>query len=203
LLNKLRAFLEPILTRIGESFASTGLSANFWSGVGLTLAFVSAIAYSSNAFVDISWEPWSLSALIGGIFLLISGFFDIVDGSVARSTRSISKQGAFFDSLFDKIAEVSIFSGIALGQLADPFLCLVALAMSLLVSYTRARAESLGVKLAGIGIGERAERLIIIAIIGMIPIQDAMQWAIIIVSIVAGITLIQRTVLTIKRLSSI
>ena len=55
--------------------------------------------------------------------------------------------------------------------------------------YTRARAESLGGKLKGVGIGERAERLLIIAIIGMIPMREAMQWAMIIVSIVAGITL--------------
>jgi archaetidylinositol phosphate synthase len=74
--------------------------------------------------------------------------------------------------------------------------------MSLLVSYTRARAESLGVELKGIGVGERAERLLIIAIIGMVPLREAMEWAVIIVSIVAGITLIQRMAATSKRLSS-
>ncbi len=74
--------------------------------------------------------------------------------------------------------------------------------MSLLVSYTRARAESLGVELKGIGIGERAERLLIIAIIGMVPLRGAMEWAVIIVSIVAGITLVQRMAATSKRLSS-
>jgi archaetidylinositol phosphate synthase len=66
------------------------------------------------------------------------------------------------------------------------------------VSYTRARAESLGVELKGIGIGERAERLLVIAIIGMIPIAGSMQWAVIIVSIVAGMTLIQRIAVTSK-----
>jgi archaetidylinositol phosphate synthase len=66
------------------------------------------------------------------------------------------------------------------------------------VSYTRARAESLGVELKGIGIGERAERLLVIAIIGMIPIAGSMQWAIIIVSVVAGMTLIQRIAVTSK-----
>ena len=74
--------------------------------------------------------------------------------------------------------------------------------MSLLVSYTRARAESLGGKLKGVGIGERAERLLIIAIIGMIPMREAMQWAMIIVSIVAGITLGSEVVVTVRRLSS-
>jgi archaetidylinositol phosphate synthase len=194
--------LEPTLTRIGATFASTGLSANFWTGLGLALSVLAAIAYTSNAFVNLDWTPWNFAAVIGGIFLLVSGFFDIVDGSVARITKRISNKGAFLDSVFDKIAEVIIFAGIALGQLADSFWCLVALGLSLLVSYTRARAESLGGKLKGIGIGERAERLLIIAIIGMIPVREAMQWALIIVSIVAGITLAQRMAVTVRKLSS-
>jgi archaetidylinositol phosphate synthase len=202
LLNKLRNLLEPTLTRIGEGFASTGLSANFWTGLGLAISILTAIVYSSNAFLDLDWTPWNFAAVLGGIFLLISGFFDIVDGSVARITKQISKKGAFLDSVFDKISEVIIFGGIALGQLADSFWCLVALGLSLLVSYTRARAESLGGKLKGIGIGERAERLLLIALIGMIPVREAMQWAMIIVSIVAGITLAQRVAITVRRLSS-
>ena len=124
--------------------------------------------------------------------LLISGFFDIIDGAVARITKRISKKGSFFDSLFDKMAEVTIFLGLTIGNLAEPILCMIALSLSLLVSYTRARAESLGVDLKGIGIGERAERLLILAIIGMIPIRGAIEWAVTIVSIIAGITIIQR-----------
>jgi archaetidylinositol phosphate synthase len=202
LLNKFRDLLEPILTKIGTIFASTGLSADFWTGLGLAVSLLAAIVYASNIFLDIDWRPWNFTAVIGGVFLLLSGFFDIVDGSVARITKRISKRGAFLDSIFDKLAEVIIFGSIALGQLADSFWCLVALGMSLLVSYTRARAESLGEKLKGIGIGERAERLLIVAIIGMMPVREAMQWAIIIVSIVAGITLAQRVAVTVRRLSS-
>jgi archaetidylinositol phosphate synthase len=202
LLNKLRGLLEPTLTRIGQRFASTGLSANSWTGLGLAVSVLAALVYSSNEFLNLNSTPWNLAAVVGGILLLLSGFFDIVDGSVARVTRQISKKGAFLDSVFDKVAEVAIFGGIAFGQLADSFWCLIALGMSLLVSYTRARAESLGGKLKGVGIGERAERLLIIAIIGMIPAKEAMQWAMIIVSIVAGITLAQRVVVTVNKLSS-
>jgi archaetidylinositol phosphate synthase len=202
LLNKFRELLEPTLTKIGNIFASTGLSADFWTGLGLAVSLLAAIVYASNTFLDVDWRPWNFTAVIGGVFLLLSGFFDIVDGSVARITKRTSKRGAFLDSIFDKLVEVIIFGSIALGQLADSFWCLVALGMSLLVSYTRARAESLGEKLKGIGIGERAERLLIVAIIGMIPVREAMQWAIIIVSIVAGITLAQRVAVTVRRLSS-
>jgi archaetidylinositol phosphate synthase len=202
LLNKLRDLLEPTLTKISTIFASTGLSANFWTGAGLAVSLLAAISYASTTSLGIDWTPWNFTATLGGVFLLLSGFFDIIDGSIARITKKMSKRGAFLDSIFDKLAEVIIFGGIALGQLADSFWCLVALGLSLLVSYTRARAESLGEKLKGIGLGERAERLLIVAIIGMIPMREAMQWAIIIVSIIAGITLAQRIAITVRRLSS-
>lgn len=138
--------------------------------------------------------------ILGGIVLLISGFFDIVDGAVARVTKSSSRKGSFLDSSLDKLSEVAVFLGLAIGDLAEPLLCMIALSLSLIVSYIRARAESLGIELKGIGIGERAERLLILAIIGMIPISDAMQWAVVIVSIVAGITIVQRMVATYKKL---
>jgi archaetidylinositol phosphate synthase len=203
LLNKLRDSLEPSLAKLGRIFASTGLSANFWTGLGLAVSIVAAIVYSSGTFINIDWTPWSFAGVIGGVLILLSGFCDIVDGSVARITNQRTRKGAFLDSSFDKIAEIVIFAGIAYGKLADPLLCLVGLGMSLLVSYTRTRAESLGGKLKGVGIGERAERMLIIAIVGMIPVREAMEWAIIIVSIVAGITSVHRIAATAKKLSSI
>ena len=189
MLNNLRILLQPYLEKIGGGFAATGLSPNFWTGVGIAFAFASAIAYGLNI---------EFALIIGGVFLLVSGFFDIVDGQVARVTKKTSKKGAFLDSIFDKISEVVIFLGILIGGFAEPYLVLLAVTLSLLVSYTRARAESLGIKLQGIGIGERAERLLVIAIIGMIGF---MEYAIVIVIVIAGITLIQRIIATTKQLN--
>jgi len=186
-LENFRERLNPTLQKIGTSFASTGLSANFWTGIGLTFAFASAAAYA----LDIQF-----ALILGGALLLISGFFDVIDGQVARITKSTNR-GAFLDSVFDKIAEVAIFLGILVGGYADGYLVLLAITLSLLVSYTRARAESLGVKLQGIGIGERAERLLVIAIIGMIGFMD---YAIYIVIIIASITLIQRIIVAARKL---
>lgn len=188
MLNNIRKSLQPHLEKIGTGFASTGLSPNFWTGIGFFFAIVSAIVYGLN---------FEFSLLIGGALLLISGFFDIVDGQVAHVTKKTSKQGAFLDSVFDKIAEVSIFLGILIGGFVDPYLIFLAITLSLLVSYTRARAESLGIKLQGIGIGERAERLLVIAIVGMIGF---IEYAVIIVIIIAGITLIQRTIVAARQL---
>lgn len=206
MLNKLRGSLQPTMERLGSGFASTGLSANFWTGVGLALALAAGVAYASASFFDGSIVGKYLAAVIGGALLLASGFFDMIDGAVARVTKQASKKGAFLDSSFDKIAEVVIFIGIAAGGLANPVLCAVGLGTSLLVSYTRARAESLGVELKGIGIGERAERMLILAIVGFLPLQGmsagngAIEWAVIIVSIVAAITLVQRIIATARKL---
>ena len=191
MLNNFREGLKPTLQNIGKAFASTGLSANFWTAVGLAFAFASAIIYAIHL---------EYSFILGGVLLLVSGFFDIVDGQVARITGKVSKKGAFLDSVFDKIAEVAIFLGILIGGYADGYLVLLAITLSLLVSYARARAESLGVQLQGIGIGERAERLLVIAIIGMIP--GFLKYAVIIVTILAGITFIQRIITTARKIKS-
>ncbi len=180
MLNNLRESLKPYLQCIGKVFASTGISPNVWTVIGLIFAFVSSLIYGLK---------FEYSLILGGAILLISGFFDIVDGQVARYTNKITKSGGFLDSVFDKIAEVSIFFGILIGGYAEPYLVFLAVTLSLLVSYTRAIADTLTIKLQGIGIGERAERLLVIAIIGMIGF---MEIAIIIVIIIAAITLIQR-----------
>jgi len=196
-----------MMRKLGLTFASLGVSANFWTTISLATSIAAGAVYAiASSSTTIGMEvstirfSWLYASVIGGILLLISGFFDVIDGSVARATKQTSKKGAFLDSSFDKISETIIFIGIAAGNLANPILCMIALSLSILVSYVRARAESLGVELKGIGIGERAERLLIIAIMGMIPVIGAMQWAVIVVSVVAGLTLIQRIAVASKKL---
>ncbi len=186
MLNNLRGVLGPALERIGAVFAATRLPPDFWTGTGLALAFVAALAYGWN---------FEYAVLAGGVLLLASGFFDVIDGQVARITQKTSKNGAFLDSVFDKTAEVAIFLGILIGGLAEPYLVFLAVTMSLLVSYARARAESLGIALQGIGIGERAERILVIAIVGMLGF---MEWAVIIVIVIAAATFVQRIVVTLR-----
>ncbi len=180
-LNKTRGSLAPVLQGVGKVFARTGLSANFWTGLGLALALGAAVMYGSGMEYSFVW---------GGILLLASGFFDVVDGQVARITGSSSKRGAFLDSISDKIAEVAIFVGLGSAGLMPPEIAALALGMSLLVSYARAKADALNIQVQGLGIGERAERLLVIAILGMIP--GIMGMAGIIVAVIAGITLAQR-----------
>ena len=188
MLNNLRESLKPTLEKTGKVFASTGLSPNFWTSVGLGFAILSGIIYGLGI---------EYGLIIGGIVLLISGFFDMVDGQVARVTGKTSKNGSYLDSMFDKIAETVIFLGILIGGYAEPYLVFLAITLSLLVSYARAKSDALNVKLQGVGIGERAERLLVIAIIGIIGFMD---YAVIIVVIIAAITLIQRMIVTSKNI---
>lgn len=184
LLNKLRGRLSPALERTGRAFAATGLPPDFWTYLGLGLALASASSFAAGMPV------------LGGALLLASGFFDVVDGQVARAAKKASRRGAFVDSLSDKVSEAAVFGGVMVGGLADPRLVLAALSLSLLVSYARARAESLGVKLEGVGVGERAERLLLLAVVGMFWMDVAVGA----VAAVAAITLVHRAVLTARRL---
>ena len=88
--------------------------------------------------------------IIGGVLLLVSGFFDIVDGQVALVKGTTSKKGGYLDSMFDKIAETAIFLGILIGGYVEPYLVLLAITLSLLVSYARAKSDSLNIKLQGV-----------------------------------------------------
>lgn len=204
MLNNLRETLRPALEKIGKGFAATGLSPNFWTAIGLVIALLSAISYGLGTSNGLGIQN---GLIIGGVLLLVSGFFDMVDGQVARITGNTSRKGSYLDSMFDKIAEVAIFLGLLIGGYAAPYLVFLAISLSLLVSYARAKSDAINVKLQGVGIGERAERLLVIAILGIIGgvipgkimnIVSYMELAIIIVVIIAGITLIQRMIVTTK-----
>ena len=190
--NNLRGRIAPALHAVGRAFAATGLPPTFWTCVGLVLAAAAAAAYGMGA-------SWQHAALAGGSLVLASGFFDIVDGQVARVAGRASRRGAFLDSVFDKVAEVAIFGGILAGGLADAWLVFLAASLSLLVSYSRSRAESLGVQLGGTGIGERAERLLVLAAVGMAGFIDM---AVAIVAALAAVTLAQRIVAAYRRIGA-
>lgn len=199
MLNRFREKLVPITTLIGNNFGSLGLSPTFWSMTAFAFAILSSIFFGLSNFLSEQGIVFP-SQIFASIMLLISGFFDIVDGSVARVSKRSTSRGAFLDSNFDKISEALIFIGIAIGGLSSPILAMIALSTSILVSYIRARAESLGIELKGVGIGERAERLLILSICGLIPISGSIQWGIIIIIILSSFSFIQRFWFVLKRI---
>ncbi len=188
MLNRIRKSIQPATDGIALRFASSGLSPNAFTLMGFLTAAVAGIMYASYEYVDYSY-------LYAGIILLISGFFDIIDGSLARVTNRVSKIGAFLDSTLDRVSEAVLFIGIMASGVTHPLFVVTALTLSFLVSYTRARGESMGINLQGIGIGERAERLLVLALFSIIAgIMDIqlVQYGIIIVALLAGVTFIHR-----------
>ncbi|MGN6614817.1 MAG: CDP-alcohol phosphatidyltransferase family protein [Candidatus Nitrosocosmicus sp.] len=179
-----------MLEKVSICFASLGFGPNFWTWMGLFLSIISAIMFSLHS--PSIGANWYTSTVLGGIFLLIAGFFDALDGAIARVTNKTSALGGFLDSIIDKVSEIIIFIGILIGNYTNPVLVLVTLSMAILVSYTRARAESVGVDLKGKGIAERAERIIILAILAFIPFRDNISVALWIISVISIITVLQR-----------
>jgi CDP-diacylglycerol--glycerol-3-phosphate 3-phosphatidyltransferase len=101
---------------------------------------------------------------IAGVILLFAGLFDILDGALARASGKVYKYGAFLDSTVDRYSEGLIYLGLLIffrGQTLQTVLVLLALAGSFLVSYVRARAQSLGFK-CDVGVLARPERVVII-----------------------------------------
>ncbi len=112
----------------------------------------------------------------GGWLYLLTGILDILDGRIARATGKVTKGGAFFDSVMDRYAEIVVFGGLAVfyrGSWAI-FVALVALLGSVMVSYTRARGEALGVQV-NLGTMQRPERLFDLGVIsGLSPIVETL-----------------------------
>jgi CDP-diacylglycerol--glycerol-3-phosphate 3-phosphatidyltransferase len=137
--------------------------------------------------------------LLAGITIFVCGIFDILDGMVAESTHTKSLFGAIFDSTLDRYSEFFIFLGIAVHFRNHWALWLTIAAMlgSALVSYTRARAEGLGIE-CSIGIMQRAERVILLALGAVLgSIFNVFDLAMIIVlamiAVISHFTAIQRT----------
>jgi archaetidylinositol phosphate synthase len=189
-LNNLRNRFDPIIEKGGRGFAKLGFGPSFWTWVGLGLSIISAIMFSLHS--PAIGVDWYTATFLGSLFLLLAGFFDVVDGAVARVTKRTSALGGYLDSVLDKVSEIIIFVGILIGSFTNPVLVLVTLSLSLLVSYTRARGEGLGVDLKGKGIAERAERILIIVILGFIPFQENISVALWLISILAAITVLER-----------
>lgn len=196
--SKARDIGKLIATPFAKIFIKLGFSPDLVTLFGTLGVVVSSIIFFSQG-----------EFLLGSIFFAMFVGLDAVDGTVARLLNRNSKWGAFFDSVLDRIAD-----GVVLGSLAFYFanageetyfiLSLIALLASEIVSYTKARAEGLGLN-CDTGLAERPERVIIIVAgtfltgLGINPALDISIWLLTIVSI---ITVIQRMNFVLKQTKS-
>ena len=194
MLNQLKTTIRTATTPIAKAIP---LSPNALTLIGLIISVVSAAAFARGELI------------MGGALILISGVFDILDGAVARANGRMTSFGGFLDSVCDRYADAVVFIGIMYGALAGNIptsalfgislwlWCAMALVGSLLVSYTRARAEGAGVENMDIGIAERPERMILLAVGAF---SGLIAWAVVAIVILTHITIIQRILYAKKHL---
>ena len=194
---RVRGMAEPI----GRGLARLGLTPNMLTLIGFGIAILAAIAAGAQAW------------LLAGLLTIFGGIFDMFDGLVARATGKVSKAGAFMDSTFDRWGEAVVYVGIVYGCVAGGFdlgavLAAAAMAAAFMVSYTRARAESLGFApgkgMANVGFAPREVRLVILTaglvlagLAGTTPLAIALG----LLALLATITTIQRIVVTLNQAS--
>jgi archaetidylinositol phosphate synthase len=189
LLTKLKKKVQNMLTLEARAAHSIGLTPNTVSLIGLALALFSAFAYAVTR-----GQP--LWILLATILLLASGFCDALDGVIARIYQQTSVFGGFLDSLMDRYADAAVYAGIIIGGLCYPLWGLAALAGSMMVSYSRARAEAVEIKMESIGLAERAERMLILSIASIAAIfwLPALDIGIIVLAVLSNFTVLQRGV---------
>jgi len=194
MLTKLKKDVQEMLTGAAHIAHKIGLTPNIISVIGLALARCSATAYAMA-------QTQPLLLLLAVVLLLASGFCDTLDGVLARTHQQASVFGGFFDSVLDRYADAAVYAGVIIGGLCDPIWGLIALAGSLLVSYSRARAEAAGIKMESVGIAERAERMIILAAASLIAFfwpqvlnLGVLNIGIIILAVLSNFTVLQRAI---------
>ena len=184
----MKKWFEGVVLAGVKPFADAGVTPNTVTIMGLIVSLVSAWCYYS-------WTYSPLLLPVAALLILLSGLFDAVDGIIARTKGKVTVFGGFLDSVSDRYADAMVLAGITLGGLCNPIAGFAALIGSLMVSYTRSRAEAAGVSMAGVGIAERAERMLILAAVTFIAILwiDALNYGIILLAILSHATVIQRT----------
>lgn len=181
---RFRERIDKIFRPIGRVLARAGLTANRLTITGVILNLVAAGFVATGRFI--------FGAILGGVGSVI----DMLDGATAKAGQATSRRGAFLDSVADRVSEVAVFSALAwhFSHSAESVLAVLAvltLGFSLLISYERARAESLGLD-GKTGLFERGERLIVLGVGLFIP--HAMPLAMWVLAIGTAFTAIQRFV---------
>lgn len=178
---------EEVVKKFIKPLEMMGVTPNHITVAGLIMAAFSAWFYAD-------WDGNRLYLVYGAVLILLSGLLDAVDGVLARTTGKVTRFGGFFDSVMDRYSDMLILSGIIIGGTCTIPAGLTAIAGSLMVSYTRSRAEMEGVKMAGVGFFERAERMIFLVLCSFAAYWwlEALNYGVIILALMAHITLVQR-----------
>ncbi len=183
--DEVRRVAASSVTHLGK----TRLTPTMLTAAGVVLcAMASVIVY-------FEFKAWWLF-LVGAAVFALGSILDILDGALARTRDLVTPFGAFLDSMVDRVGEAFMLGAIALVLMRDGNewgvgLTIAALTGSVLVSYTRAKAELLGLR-GDVGLGSRAERVIVISIGVALGSVGALPWAMLLLCVTAWVTAGQR-----------
>jgi CDP-diacylglycerol--glycerol-3-phosphate 3-phosphatidyltransferase len=169
------------LLALGRVLAGLGLTANMLTIIGLLLNIAVAAVIAAD-------HPRA-----GGVFLLFASAFDMLDGAVARASGTTSKLGGFLDSTLDRYSEAVVLGGVLIYLLntddwkTGSMLVFASVVGSLMISYSRARAEAAGFK-ASVGLVARPERVILLAVCLVIGQPLWALWALAILTQITAFT---------------
>src|SRR3989449_9901847 len=174
-----------LLDRIVGVVAATGINPNVLTFLGLVVNFGAAAFFAVGRFFT------------GALIIFFAGFLDMLDGQVARRQNRVTAFGAFYDSTLDRYADMALYMGLLVyysvtGRTPYVVLAAVATAGSVMVSYARARAESL-IPLCKVGFMERPERMVLLIIRGGCARMAPVLW---VISVISTITVIHRILYT-------
>jgi archaetidylinositol phosphate synthase len=188
MLTKLKKQVQEKLALVAKIAHRIGLTPNMISAIGFTLSILAAVAYATAS----TQQP--LLLLLAVILLLASGFCDTLDGIIARTYQQASPFGGFLDSMLDRYADVLVLAGVIISGLCNLVAGIAAIVGSMMVSYSRARAEAIGIKMESIGLVERPERMLILAAVSLVTVAwvPALNIGIIVLAVLANFTVLQR-----------
>jgi phosphatidylglycerophosphate synthase len=183
MLGKLRERYQRTIAPVGKALAKIGLSPNVMTVASLLVAISSAYVYTLK-------RPFE-----GGLLIVLTGIFDMLDGAIARSIDRVTRFGATFDHVIDRYAEFFIVLGIAYAGYTPWAYCFFTLFGMLMASFTRAKAESVGgLKSCTVGIAERQEKLLLLIGGSLLSpfFPEALDYAVLLVGILSHVTVAQR-----------
>jgi len=181
---RFKSEIERYVRPVGESLRRTGLSPDHFTVLGLCVAGAAAVAIGTGKMQ------------LGLLLVICSALPDLLDGALAKASNSASQRGAFFDSVVDRVSDSLLFGGVAwfYASSNSPQFSIVPFAIlgaSLIISYERAKAESLGLYAKG-GLMERAERIILLCF-GLL-FDSLLKWVMVVMLVLVLMTAVQRFV---------
>lgn len=190
----IRNWMIWVLTPVERILVRRRVSPDALNYAGLALGGLAGAAFIVGQLPFAAW------------LIALGGICDILDGRLARARGMATRYGEFLDSTLDRFAETFTFVGVGWYLSGSAWLVtatLLALGGSLLVSYTRARGEAVGVSYAG-GLAQRAERVVVLAIATLLEpsVRGALGWAVVAIAVAAVGTAIYRTAFIARALRS-